>query len=142
MSRSFLALMMDIESETRKLPSINWVPRALSSSSKHVMFCITLVLLFIIRIRFPSGTPISTIIRKRYGDHVLKSYRKLETLIFKREKCILDKIFLNECKKNNLIPKYNSVDIIFLWHFSSICNSNNISSLNPKSNWRFVIFTT
>ena len=75
------------------------------------MFVITLVLLFIIRIRFPAGTPISTIIRKRYGDHVLKSYRKLETLIFKREKCILDKIFLNECKKNNLIPKFLRIKV-------------------------------
>ena len=70
------------------------------------MVFITWVFIFIIKLRFPAGTPISAIIKKRYGDHVLKIYRKFENASFKEQKCILDKIFLCECRKNNLVPKF------------------------------------
>ena len=70
------------------------------------MYILTLVFLFIVRLRFPAGTSICQIIKKRYGDHVLKTYRKLQQFSFKEQKAVLDKIFLCECKKNNLIPNF------------------------------------
>ena len=66
----------------------------------------SIVLLFIIKCRFPSSKSIATIIRTKYGDSVLAKIRKLEKLDLKYRKCKLDLEFLELCLSNNIIPKF------------------------------------
>ena len=70
------------------------------------MFLFTLVLLFIIRIRFPVGRSISTVLRQRYGEPVVTMFRRYERIHFKVEKCRLDLEFLTECLNNQLMPNF------------------------------------
>ena len=65
---------------------------------------ITLVFLFLVRCRFPTQFSIISILRKRYGENLVKSVRTLEKLDFKHKKTQLDLEFLRTCKKNNVIP--------------------------------------
>ena len=67
---------------------------------------ITLVFLFLVRCRFPTQFSIISILRKRYGEKLVKSVRKLEKLDFKHKKIQLDLEFLQTSKKNNVIPKF------------------------------------
>ena len=67
---------------------------------------IALVFLFLVRCRFPTQFSIINILRKRYGENLVKSVRKLEKLDFKHKKAQLDLEFLQTCKKNNVIPKF------------------------------------
>ena len=70
------------------------------------MFAYALVLLFLIRIRFPRNTPINEIIIRRYGRPVLQQYRSVEKNYFKMRKLEDDIRFLNLCKDYNIIPKF------------------------------------
>ena len=47
---------------------------------------ISLVFLFLVRCRFPTQFSIISILRKRYGENLVKSVRKLEKLDFKHKK--------------------------------------------------------
>ena len=67
---------------------------------------ITLVFLFLVRCRFPTQFSIVSILRKRYGEDLVKSVRKLEKLDFKHKKAQLDLEFLQTCKRNNVIPNF------------------------------------
>ena len=67
---------------------------------------IGLIFLFIIRLLFLKSYSIPDIIRKRYGDKVLKDVRKLEKTDLKLRKCQLDLDFLNLCRDNNVIPNF------------------------------------
>ena len=69
------------------------------------MFVVSLVLLFIIKLKFPRGTPISDVILRRYGRPVLNEFRKTERLHFKLEKNKCDSEFLKLCKAYNCTPK-------------------------------------
>ena len=51
---------------------------------------VTLVFLFIIRLRFPPSKSVANIIRTRYGEATLKNIRKLEKTDFKKRKLLLD----------------------------------------------------
>ena len=64
---------------------------------------ITLVLLFLVRCRFPAQLSIIDVLRKRYGDTVVRQVRKLEKLDFKYKKASLDLQFLQICKSQNVI---------------------------------------
>jgi len=66
----------------------------------------TLVLKFLFMLRFPSGSPTTTIIAQRYGNYALKVYRRFQKCSFKENKINLDLNFLNVCLKNKLIPKF------------------------------------
>ena len=57
------------------------------------------VFLFIIRLRFPRSQSIADVIRKRYGDRVLKNVRKFERLDHHVRKCLLDIKFGDTCHK-------------------------------------------
>ena len=57
------------------------------------------VFLFIIRLRFPRSQSIADVIRKRYGDRVLKNVRKFERLDYHVRKCLLDIKFGDTCHK-------------------------------------------
>ena len=69
-------------------------------------FTISLVLLFIIRLRFPTNRSIAAIITDRYGKATLHLVRKFEKLDFKCRKLSLDLEFLDNCIKHDLIPTF------------------------------------
>ena len=62
---------------------------------------ISLVLLYMIRIRFPADKSIAYILRSRYGNTLVKEVTKFEKI-----KSKLDILFLETCLKNKIIPKY------------------------------------
>ena len=70
------------------------------------MYALTLVLLFIIRLRFPSNRSIADIITKRYSQETLRTVRKFESIDFKHKKCLLDIEFLNNCLNHELYPTF------------------------------------
>ena len=67
---------------------------------------VALVFLFLVRCRFPAKKSIIDILRKRYGEILVKNVRKLEKLDFKHKKATLDLDFLQSCKNQNVIPKF------------------------------------
>ena len=71
-----------------------------------MIYVLTLVFLFITRIRFPSNKPISQVITSRYGRDVLRTIRKFEKLNFKRRKLELDLDFLTKCLDQRLQPTF------------------------------------
>lgn len=70
------------------------------------MFVIALVLLFIVRLRFPRGSSIANILTQRYGRPVLILFREVERHDFKKRKLHSDLRFLKCCKKQNLVPNF------------------------------------
>ena len=81
----------------------NWniMPYGLST------YCIiTYVFLFLARLRFPAQDSIIKILRRRYGDGLVKKVRKFEKFDFKYRKALLDLEFLQSCKKEKLILKF------------------------------------
>ena len=66
----------------------------------------TLVFLFLARIRFPKTESIASIIRRRYGDKVVREVRKFEKLDYKLRKVKLDLDFLFKCRDNDVIPNF------------------------------------
>ena len=70
------------------------------------MFVIGIVLLFIVKLRFPSCRPITTTIRRRYGLSTLQLYRRTEKLRFRIQKIDEDLKFLNTCKAYRIIPNF------------------------------------
>jgi len=70
------------------------------------MFIITVVLLFLIKIRFPKNQPISHILRNRYGVPLLKNFRTLENTRRKFDKAICDIEFLQSCLAYEVTPKF------------------------------------
>ena len=65
-----------------------------------------IVFLFLIRLRFPHSMSLSQIIRRRYGDKIIKRLRKFEKIDYRLRKAELDLEFLVKCMDNNLIPKF------------------------------------
>ena len=70
------------------------------------MYALTLVLLFIIRIRFPSNRSIAQIITSRYGQQTLQLIRRFESADLKYKKCELDINFLTGCVEHELLPTF------------------------------------
>ena len=71
-----------------------------------MLYAFTLVLLFLIRLRFPRDKSIAQVISLRYGADVVQSLRKWEKLNFKRRKVQLDIEFLRKCESQCLIPAF------------------------------------
>ena len=65
-----------------------------------------LVLIFLIRLRFPKDSSISDILRNRYGSPVLKLYRAVERADFKIRKFQCDINFLTTCRQHDLFPNF------------------------------------
>ena len=64
-------------------------------------------LIFILRLRFPPGVSIATILKRRYKDNgSLSAFRKFQRLDFKLRKAKLDLKFLEECKRSSVIPTF------------------------------------
>ena len=67
---------------------------------------ITYIFLFVARLRFPAQDSIIKILRRHYGDGLVKKVRKFEQFDLKYRKALLDLEFLQPCKKEKLIPKF------------------------------------
>ena len=67
---------------------------------------ISIVFLFLVRLRFPSNLSTIQVIRNRYGNDTVKLVRQFEKLDYKHRKILLDLNFLENCIKNNVTPKF------------------------------------
>ena len=68
---------------------------------------ISLVLLFMILIRFPADKSTAYILRSRYGNTLVKEVRKFEKKIdYKLRKCMLNIVFLEACLENKIVPQF------------------------------------
>ena len=67
---------------------------------------ISIVFLFLVRLRFPSNLSMIQVIRNRYGNNTVKLVRQFEKLDYKYCKLLLDLSFLGNCIKNNVILKF------------------------------------
>ena len=75
------------------------------------MFIISLVLLFILKLRFPSNQPIAGTIRNKYGPQALQSFRRVENVWRKRDKIMCDIDFLKICYNSNPIPNFLHIQV-------------------------------
>ena len=67
---------------------------------------ISIVLLFLVRLRFLSNLSTIQVIRNRYGNDTVKLVRQFEKLDYKHRKILLDLNFLENCINNNVTPKF------------------------------------
>ena len=65
-----------------------------------------LVLRFLVKLRFPANTPISTILQRRYGSDGLQAFRTYEKLDKRYRKTKLDLDFLQSCDFYGVVPKF------------------------------------
>ena len=63
-------------------------------------------LIFLLRLRFPPGKSIATILTERYNKGTLTASRNFQRVELKLEKAKLDLYFLLSCKKRNVIRKF------------------------------------
>ena len=70
------------------------------------MFVPALVLIFLLRLRFPRNQPIPTVINRRYGRATTACFRKLEKTTKQFHKASLDLDFLLKCNAYNIFPKF------------------------------------
>ena len=88
------------------------------------MFVLGLVLLFIIKLRFPRVRPITATIERRYGRSTLQLYRRTEKLRFKIQKIDEDLKFLNICKTYSIIPNFIKFKVYARdFQFTRTCHS-------------------
>ena len=66
-------------------------------------FVISLVFIFLTRLRFPLKTSIAEGLRKKYGDRILKLFRKFEKKDIKNKKVFLDTQFVKICEDYSVI---------------------------------------
>ena len=71
-----------------------------------MFYAVTLVLLFLLRIRFPRNQAISQILSSRYGVPTLKVFRNLERTWKQHGKAKLDLEFLETCHGYDTLPKF------------------------------------
>ena len=67
---------------------------------------VSIIFLFLVCLRFPRHLSTIKVLRKRYGDVIVRKVREFEKLDFKYRKVLLDIDFLNTCFKNNIILKF------------------------------------
>ena len=72
---------------------------------------ISLALMFLIRLRFPLDKSIRYVLRSRYGNLVVKEFRRFEKVDYSLQKCKLDLTFLLECLQNNIIKKFLNLSV-------------------------------
>ena len=71
-----------------------------------MIFTTTLVLIFILRLRFPRGTSICSILQRRYNQHCVRLFRRIEKNDFKIKKVSCDIKFLETCIHYEVFPKF------------------------------------
>ena len=62
--------------------------------------------MFILKIRFPPGKSLATILNKRYKNEALEAFRKFQRLELKLGKAKLDLEFLITCKRRSIISRF------------------------------------
>ena len=72
---------------------------------------LSLVFLFIVRLRFPSEKLVAEVIRKRYNHNIVKQIRKFEKLDYKIRKNEADLEFLKSYQHNQLTPKFSNFKV-------------------------------
>ena len=75
------------------------------------MIIASLIILFLLKIRFPDGKPISETIRTNFGQDVLSKYRNLENTWRKHSKAKQDLHFINCCKIYNVFPNFLKIKL-------------------------------
>ena len=105
---------------------------------------VSLVLQFIIRLRFPPNKSIASIVTARYGKPTLRLIRKFENADFKLRKAALDIEFIERSIKHELIPKFVQFKVANKGLRGSKaykqCQNSNISintAINEKILWKF-----
>ena len=81
---------------------------------------ISLVLLFLVRLRFPVDKSIAYVLRLRYGNTMVKDIRRFKKIDFALRKCKLELLFLEACLHNQMIPKFLIFCVNNL-HFKTSC---------------------
>ena len=71
-----------------------------------LMIVAAIIFLFLIRLQFPKSKSISEILRRRYGQSILKILRTFEKLNYLIRKAELDLEFLLRCRDSNVIPNF------------------------------------
>ena len=69
-------------------------------TSAYFVFC------FLLKLLWPTHKSIIQVISRRYGHETLLKFSNLEKLRKKRDKILLDIDFLENCLKNDVIPKF------------------------------------
>ena len=67
---------------------------------------LSLVFIFLIRLRFPKDCSLHDVIKRRYGNDCSRNLRKLQKTDLKLRKAKLDLKFLNDCFELGLLPKF------------------------------------
>ena len=67
---------------------------------------VCIIFLFLVRLWFSRHLSTIKVLRKRYGDVIVRKVVEFEKLDFKYRKVLLDIDFLNTCLKSNIIPKF------------------------------------
>ena len=75
-------------------------------SSKMSIIVAVFLLQFILKLRFPANTSITTILQRRYGSSGFQSFRTFEKLDKKYRKATLDLKFLTSCEFFGVVPKF------------------------------------
>ena len=73
------------------------------------MYFSVICLLFLLKLRWPKDKSIITIIRTRYGEDIVNTFRSYEKNLMKFNKTGKDIWFLNECKLYDIIPKFLNI---------------------------------
>ena len=63
-------------------------------------------LIFVLRLRFPPGSSLVTILKKRYNNDSLAAFRKFRRVELELGKAKLDLFFLSNCKKRSIVPRF------------------------------------
>jgi len=71
-----------------------------------MLFCLSLVFTFILRIRLKTIRDIFSYVRSRYNEDAVRKLRKFDNLTRKVVKTELDLQFLSKCKTFNIFPKF------------------------------------
>ena len=71
-----------------------------------MMFITSLVLLFILKLRFPSNRQITGTLRSKYGGQAVHNFRRVKTFWRKRDKALGDMNYLKICYNSNSTPKF------------------------------------
>ena len=79
-----------------------------------MLFVISLVFIFVTRLRFPSKRSTAEVLRKIYGHRILKLVRKFQKTDIKHKKVFLDLQFLKVCEDHNVIPKLLYFKVLML----------------------------
>ena len=92
------------------------------------MFVLSLILLFIIKLRFPASETVPRTVFKRYGSDGLSKFRRLEEADLKLRKVQADLVFLRTCVTNQLVPRF----LQFKLHSKALRNENTYKTYQKK----------